>query len=85
MSDGEVETFRSGRSVVVRVTGALGAASGRDLRDAVRGAVRAGDEVLVELDTIEGITSEAIRDLVLCARFGAQLHFIREHPGRSRA
>jgi hypothetical protein len=62
--------------VVIRVEGHLDDLAGRALLDAARFALRAGDDVTIELRSVDGFTSSAVRDLAVCAQLGAELHFV---------
>jgi hypothetical protein len=69
--------------VTLRVEGLLDEPAAHALVDAVRVASEAGDDVAVEVGPLENVTSGAIRELAVCTRLGAVLHFVGPSATRS--
>ncbi len=76
MTRAGIVTIRPKRDRVdIKVRGGLDEMSGHALRDAVEAGILVGLRVTVDIDTTEGFTSDAIRDLAACAHAGALLRF----------
>jgi hypothetical protein len=79
-----VVTVRTGDcGVTIRVNGRVDDIAARAMTDAVRVAIDAGDDATIELRSVAGLTSSAVRELAVCAHLGAQLYFVG--PGREHS